>query len=240
MEAGKQALAAAKESATLPEHLLQSRRAEVAKRGAALAAATRSLEEKEQLLAKLAEETEQLRQTMAAEAAAFRAAESALEAAQRRLASAVGPSAAAAKTVVCDKDLAQRRGHAVSDRGVTALQDLSRHIGGLTSIANVAGAQLEYEALAAAHFERGEEPPGLCQFLFNRLQEEGSKLVDAVSFEILRPETNMANAELPHGDAGAPASVALGTARAQAAVPAVPTRGRPLHGGYSPYKAAEE
>ena len=150
-----------------------------------------------------------------------------MEEAQRKVASAVAPAPTDVKSFD-EVTLSARRTHAVSDQGITALQDLCRHIGELTNGANMAGCQQEYEALVKAHVERGEEPPNLCNFMLKRMQEKGAKLVETINFEIFRP-AEAAVAEPFAEGAGAPADSA-----APAAVPVAP-RSRPLHGGYSPY-----
>ena len=131
----------------------------------------------------------------------------------------------------------ERLTHALSSAGVKALEELGQHVAGLAATSSAADTQREYEQLAEAHRAAGTDPPSLYGFMLSRLHSEGNRMVNAISFELMRPAEQMHEegaAEQPPDVCNAAVRGLVGSKAHAAAVPPA-SRARPLHGGYTPY-----
>ncbi len=181
LERAKADAAEAKERSVLPEQLLISKRAEVKKRGDALAAARRKQEEHEDLLAQLQEEGEELRAAVAEAAEAFKQAEAALEAAERRVVRTIQP-----ETKAADLEMAAEStpAPALSSEGAAALEGLVMQIADLAKPATIQDAENRHQEAVAAAELAGQAPPSILEFVLKTLSQEGGRKLELIRFDI--------------------------------------------------------
>ena len=177
----KREVMASKAQTVPPERVLATKRADARKAAAAMADARKDFEAKQLALADLQAEVDKCNAAMHRTADLFRQAEIALEVAQRDVAAAILPP----PPITLAAPLARGPGRSRSPAGFEALEALRRSIVGLGSQGVIAEAQREHTEQTERHLAQGSEPPPpFAEFVLKRLQAEGTKQLDTISFEL--------------------------------------------------------